>query len=46
MTTLQKIQAALDEITSMLANDFMTDPVKESLEGIKTQLESAKTDLS
>jgi|TARA_R110001583_G_scaffold12153_1_gene54086 hypothetical protein len=46
MTTLQKIQAALDEITSVLANDFITGPVRESLEGIKTQLESAKTDLS
>ena len=46
MTTLEKIQAALDEVTSVLANDFITEPVKESLEGIKTNLESAKTDLS
>ena len=46
MTTLQKIQAALDEVTSVLANDFITEPVKESLEGIKANLESAKTDLS
>jgi hypothetical protein len=46
MTTLQKIQAALDEVTSMLTNDFMTDPVRESLEGIKANLESAKADLS
>ena len=46
MTTLEKIQAALDEVSSVLANDFITEPVKESLEGIKTNLESAKTDLS
>ena len=46
MTTLQKIQAALDEIASMLANDFMTAPVRESLESMQTKLESAKTDLS
>ena len=46
MTTLEKIQAALDEVTSVLANDFITEPVKESLEGIKENLESAKTDLS
>ena len=46
MTTLEKIQAALDEVTSVLANDFITEPVKESLEGIKTNLVSAKTDLS
>jgi hypothetical protein len=46
MTTLQKIQAALGEVTSVLANDFITGPVRESLEGIRTQLESAITDLS
>jgi hypothetical protein len=46
MTTLQKVQAALDEITSVLANDFITGPVRASLEGIKAQLESVKTDLS
>jgi hypothetical protein len=46
MTTLQKIQAALDEVTSILAYDFITAPVRESLESIQTNLESAKTDLS
>ena len=46
MTTLEKIQAALDEVTSILAYDFITGPVRESLESIKTNLESAKTDLS
>ena len=46
MTTLQKIQAALDEVTSVLANDFITGPVRASLEGIRAQLESAITDLS
>ena len=46
MTTLEKIQAALDNITSMLTHDFITAPVRESLEGVKTKLESAKTDLS
>lgn len=46
MSTLEKLQAALDEMTSVLTNDFITTPVRESLEAIKTQIESAKTDLS
>ena len=46
MTTLEKIQAALDEVTSILAYDFITGPVRESLESIKTNLENAKTALS
>jgi len=46
MTALEKIQAALDEVTSILAYDFITGPVRESLESIQANLESAKTDLS
>ena len=46
MSILEKLQAALDEMTSVLTNDFITTPVRESLEAIKTQIESAKTDLS
>ena len=46
MTALEKIQDALDEVISILAYDFITEPVRESLEEIQTSLESAKTDLS
>jgi|TARA_R110000782_G_scaffold168421_1_gene260485 hypothetical protein len=46
MTTVEKIQSALDEITSVLTNDFITDPVKDSLLSIQAQLESAIADLS
>jgi|TARA_R110000796_G_scaffold9051_1_gene31122 hypothetical protein len=46
MTTIEKIQAALDEITSILTNDFITAPVRASLLSIKAQMESALADLN
>tara|TARA_R100001377_G_scaffold47939_1_gene27638 strand:+ start:656 stop:796 length:141 start_codon:yes stop_codon:yes gene_type:complete len=45
MTTVEKIQAALDEITSVLTNDFITAPVRTSLLSIQEQMESAIADL-
>tara|TARA_R110000824_G_scaffold58540_2_gene158154 strand:+ start:697 stop:837 length:141 start_codon:yes stop_codon:yes gene_type:complete len=46
MTTAEKLQAARDEITSVLTNDFITAPVRASLLSIQAQLESAIADLS
>ena len=38
MTNKEKIIAAIAKIDSMLSLDFMTDPVREELNNIKTLL--------
>jgi len=38
MTNKQKIIAAIAKIDSMLSLDFMTDPVREELNNVKTLL--------
>ena len=43
MTDKEKIISAIATIDSMLALDFMTDPVREDLNKIKAQLEEVKT---
>lgn len=46
MTDREKIISALATIDSMLTLDFMTDPVREDLNKIKTQLEEVRDSLS
>ena len=46
MTTVEKIQAGIDKIESILTLDFISGPVREELTHMKAQLESAKSDLS
>jgi len=46
MTDREKIISAIATIDSMLTLDFMTDPVREDLNKIKTQLEEVKDSLS
>tara|TARA_R100001086_G_scaffold171559_1_gene93828 strand:- start:416 stop:556 length:141 start_codon:yes stop_codon:yes gene_type:complete len=46
MTDKEKIISAIATIDSMLALDFMTDPVREDLNKIKAQLEEVKNNLS
>ena len=46
MTDREKIISAIATIDSMLTLDFMTDPVREDLNRIKTQLEEVKDSLS
>ena len=46
MTDREKIISAMATIDSMLTLDFMTDPVREDLNKIKTQLEEVKDSLS
>tara|TARA_R110000803_G_scaffold114926_1_gene183365 strand:- start:21 stop:161 length:141 start_codon:yes stop_codon:yes gene_type:complete len=46
MTPLQNIEYSIAKIDSMLALDFMTPPVRETLTDIKSKLEDAKTGLS
>ena len=46
MTNKEKIIAAIAKIDSMLSLDFMTDPVREDLNKIKTQLEEVRDNLS
>jgi|TARA_R100000329_G_scaffold92644_1_gene77301 hypothetical protein len=45
MTSKQKIEAAIVKLDSILLLDFITQPVREELTNVKTQLESAKADL-
>jgi hypothetical protein len=45
MTSKQKIEAAIVKLDSILLLDFITQPVREELTNVKTQLESAKVDL-
>jgi hypothetical protein len=46
MTTLEKVEKALEEVNYMLSYKFITDPVRDSLTDIKSLLESIKADLS
>jgi predicted ATP-grasp superfamily ATP-dependent carboligase len=46
MTDKEKIISAIATINSMLALDFMTDPVREDLNKIKAQLEEVRDNLS
>jgi len=46
MTDKEKIISAIATIDSMLALDFMTDPVRADLNKIKAQLEEVKNNLS
>jgi len=46
MTDREKIISAIATIDSMLTLDFMTDPVREDLNKIKTQLEEVRDSLS
>jgi len=46
MTDREKIISAIATIDSMLTLDFMTDPVREDLNRIKTQLEEVRDNLS
>jgi hypothetical protein len=46
MTDKEKIISAIATIDSMLTLDFMTDPVREDLNRIKTELEEVKDNLS
>jgi|TARA_R100001443_G_scaffold36308_2_gene50153 uncharacterized protein (DUF2164 family) len=46
MTIKDNIQAQIEKIDAILLLDFITSPVREELTGIKTNLESAKSDLS
>ena len=46
MTDKEKIISAIATIDSMLALDFMTDPVREDLNKIKAQLEQVRDNLS
>lgn len=46
MTDREKIISAIATIDSMLTLDFMTDPVREDLNRIKTQLEEVRDSLS
>ena len=45
MTDREKIISAITTIDSMLTLDFMTDPVREDLNKIKTELEEVKDNL-
>ena len=46
MTDKEKIISAIATIDSMLSLDFMTDPVREDLNKIKTELEEVRDNLS
>ena len=46
MTDKEKIISAIVTIDSMLALDFMTDPVREDLNKIKAQLVEVRDNLS
>ena len=46
MPDREKIISAIATIDSMLTLDFMTDPVREDLNKIKTQLEEVRDNLS
>jgi hypothetical protein len=46
MTDKEKIISAIATINSMLALDFMTDPVREDLNKIKAQLVEVRDNLS
>ena len=46
MTTLEKIEAQIEKIDSILLLDYITGPVREELTNVKTSLESAKADRS
>ena len=46
MTDREKIISAIATIDSMLTLDFMTDPVREDLNRIKTDLEEVRDNLS
>jgi|TARA_R110000796_G_scaffold235274_1_gene354254 hypothetical protein len=46
MTDREKIISAIATIDSMLTLDFMTDPVREDLNKIKTELEEVRDNLS
>ena len=46
MTALEKIDESITRVDAMLERDFMTRPVRQILNEVKTLLESAKADLS
>tara|TARA_R100000664_G_C2747770_1_gene135258 strand:+ start:1723 stop:1863 length:141 start_codon:yes stop_codon:yes gene_type:complete len=46
MTTLEKIEAQIKKIDSILLLDYITGAVREELTNIKTSLESVKAELS
>ena len=46
MTDREKIISAIATIDSMLTLDFITDPVREDLNKIKTELEEVRDNLS
>ena len=46
MSTLEKVEKALEEVNYMLSYKFITTPVRDSLNDIKSLLESIKADLS
>ena len=46
MTDREKIISAIATIDSLLTLDFMTDPVREDLNKIKTELEEVRDSLS
>tara|TARA_R100000900_G_scaffold141025_1_gene121842 strand:+ start:866 stop:1003 length:138 start_codon:yes stop_codon:yes gene_type:complete len=45
MTSKQKIEAAIVKLDAILLLDFITEPVREELTNVRTQLEDAKADL-
>lgn len=46
MTSLENIEYSIAKIDAMLAEDFMSPPVREILTDIKSKLENAKTGLT
>ena len=46
MTSLQNIEYSIAKIDAMLAQDFLSPPVREILIDIKSKLEDAKTGLT
>jgi hypothetical protein len=46
MTALQNIEYSIAKIDAMLAQDFLSPPVREILTDIKSKLEDAKTGLT
>ena len=46
MTTLEKIEAQIKKIDSILLLDYITGPEPEELTNVKTSIESVKAELS
>jgi len=46
VTPLQNIEYSIAKIDAMLAQDFLSPPVREILTDIKSKLEDAKTGLT